>query len=77
MCDDWLALQDYTRAQKWISRHPIGSTIVSPLLITSLFGVLVQAALPANSVYVGNSYEQVRSSKQASKHETNQEPSFD
>ena len=49
----------YTRAQGWIRHHAVGPAVLSPVLLNSLTGALVEAAFP-HAVLDGQSMQQVR-----------------
>jgi len=50
---------EYKRARSYIFNHPVGSAVLSPVLISGLIGALVEAALP-QSVFQSNSLKQVQ-----------------
>jgi acyl dehydratase len=37
---------NYGRAKQWITKHPVGNSVLSPIFLTGLTGALTEAAFP-------------------------------
>jgi hypothetical protein len=37
---------NYSRAKQWITNHPVGNSVLSPIFLTGLTGALTEAAFP-------------------------------